>query len=216
MPRKLDTLNRIYDEAIVAIIRADSSDGLLQAAQALQAGGLGVIEVTMTTPGALRLIEEASAHFGDAVLFGAGSVLDSETARLAILAGARFLVTPTLDIPTIRMANRYSTPVMMGCYTPSEIKTAWEQGADLIKLFPATQGGIDYLKAVRAPLPQVEFVPTGGIDADNAADFLRAGAFALGIGSSLISEALLKRGDYDEIARRASAFREVITTVNRM
>jgi 2-dehydro-3-deoxyphosphogluconate aldolase/(4S)-4-hydroxy-2-oxoglutarate aldolase len=171
-----------------------------------------VIEVTMTTPGALRVIEEASAHFGDAVCFGAGSVLDSETARLAILAGARFLVTPTLDIPTIRMANRYSIPVMMGCYTPSEIKTAWEQGADLIKLFPATQGGLDYLKALRAPLPQVEFVPTGGIDLDNAADFLRAGAFALGIGSSLISDALLKRGDYDEITRRAGAFRKVVDT----
>ncbi len=207
MPRKLDTLNRIYREAVVAIIRADSADGLLKAAEALQAGGLTVIEVTMTTPGALRVIEEAKAHFGDAVCFGAGSVLDSETARLAILAGASFLVTPTLDIPTIRMANRYSVPVMMGCYTPSEIKTAWEQGADFIKLFPATQGGIDYLKAIRAPLPQVEFVPTGGIDVDNAADFLKAGAFALGVGSSLISDALLKRGDYDEITRRASAFR---------
>lgn len=209
MPRKLDILNRLHREAIVAIIRAETSDGLLKAAEALVEGGLSVIEVTMTTPGALRLIEDAGSHFGEAVCFGAGSVLDAETARLAILAGARFLVTPTLDIPTIRMANRYSVPAAMGCYTPSEIKTAWEQGADLIKLFPATQGGLDYLKAVRAPLPQVEFVPTGGIDLENAADFLRAGAFALGIGGSLVSDALLKRDDYAEITRRAGAFRAI-------
>jgi 2-dehydro-3-deoxyphosphogluconate aldolase / (4S)-4-hydroxy-2-oxoglutarate aldolase len=208
--RKLDILNRIHDEGIIAILRAERAKGLIQAAEALQAGGLTVIEVTMTTPGALRIIEEAESHFGATVCFGAGSVLDSETARLAILAGARFLVTPVLDIGVIRMANRYSVPVAMGCYTPSEIKTAWEQGADLIKLFPATQGGLDYLKAIRAPLPQVEFVPTGGIDLDNAADFLKAGAFALGIGSSLVSDALLNSGDYDEITRRASAFRMAV------
>lgn len=213
MPMKLDVLNRIYREAIVAIIRAESSTGLLKAAEALHAGGLSVLEVTMTTPGALDVIRLAQDHFGDAVCFGAGSILDTETARLAILAGARFIVTPTLEVGVIRLANRYSVPVIMGCYTPSEIKTAWEQGADLVKLFPASHGGLAYLKAVRAPLPQVEFVPTGGIDLTNAADFLRAGAFALGVGSTLISAELLQTQHYAEITRRAAAFRAIVASV---
>jgi 2-dehydro-3-deoxyphosphogluconate aldolase / (4S)-4-hydroxy-2-oxoglutarate aldolase len=213
MPMKLDVLNRIYREAVVAIIRAESSSGLLKAAEALHAGGLSVLEVTMTTPGALDVIKLAGEHFGNEVCFGAGSILDTETARLAILAGARFLVTPTLEVDVIRVANRYSVPVMMGCYTPSEIKTAWEQGADLVKLFPAAHGGLAYLKAVRAPLPQVEFVPTGGIDLENAVDFLRAGAFALGVGNTLISADLLQSQDYAEITRRAAAFRTLVETV---
>jgi 2-dehydro-3-deoxyphosphogluconate aldolase/(4S)-4-hydroxy-2-oxoglutarate aldolase len=207
---KLDILNRVYREGIIAILRAESAAGLAQAAHALQAGGVSVLEVTMTTPGALDVIRQASAELGERACIGVGSVLDSETARLAILHGARFIVTPVLDVSIIRMANRYSVPVMMGCYTPTEVKTAWEEGADLVKLFPAVQGGAAYLKALRAPLPQVLFVPTGGIHADNAADFLRAGAFALGVGDSLVSGALLAAGDFATIEARARALRGVV------
>lgn len=209
MPMKLDVLNRMYSEGVVAILRADSPRGLLDAAAAIRDGGLSMIEVTMTTPGALDIITQASAQIGNISVIGAGSVLDAETARLAILAGARFLVTPALDIGVIRMANRYSVAVIMGCYTASEVKTAWEQGADLIKLFPATQGGVETLKALRAPFPQVSFVPTGGIDLTNAGDYFKAGAFAVGIGSALINSELLNAGNTAEITRRARAFRDI-------
>ncbi len=212
---KLDILNRIYAEGIVAILRADHASGLVQAAEALKLGGVTVMEVTLTTPGALDVIRQAADQLGTEVLIGAGSVLDATSARLAILAGARFLVTPALDIDVIRMGNRYSIPVIMGCYTPSEIKIAWEQGADLIKLFPASQGGLPYLKALQAPLPQVQFVPTGGIDLDNVGDYLTAGAFAVGVGSTLISADLLAASDYDEITRRAHAFRQIVEQQRR-
>lgn len=207
---KLDILNRVYREGIIAILRADSTDGLVQAAHALLAGGLSVLEITMTTPNALEVIRQAREQLGERACIGVGSVLDSETARLAILHGAQFIVTPVLEISVIRMANRYSVPVMMGCFTPTEVKTAWEQGADLVKLFPSVQGGVAYLKALRAPLPQVQFVPTGGIHADNAADFLRAGAFALGIGDSLVSSTLLAAGDFASIEARARTLRAIV------
>lgn len=207
---KLDILNRIREERIIAIMRADRADGLLSAAEAIHAGGLSVIEVTMTTPGALDTITQVSQQLGDKICIGVGSVLDAETARLAILAGARFIVTPVLDTGVIRMCQRYGLPVVMGCYTASEVKTAWDQGADLIKLFPIAQGGVSYMKALRAPLPQVAFVPTGGVDLSNTADYLQAGAFALGVGSSLVSDALLQAGNTGELTRRAGAFRQIV------
>lgn len=207
---KLDILNRIHREGIVAIMRADRAEGLLRAADAIRAGGVTLIEVTMTTPGALDIIREAREQLNEEVCIGVGSVLDAETARLAILAGAQFIVTPVLDLDVIRMSRRYSIALIMGCYTPSEVKLAWEHGADLIKLFPISQGGVDYLKALRAPLPQIAFVPTGGIDLENAASYLRAGAFALGVGSSLVSEALLAANDLNELTRRARAFRTIV------
>jgi 2-dehydro-3-deoxyphosphogluconate aldolase/(4S)-4-hydroxy-2-oxoglutarate aldolase len=207
---KLDILNRIRDEAIIAIIRADQEEGLITAVEALLAGDVSVIEVTMTTPGALEVIRHARQQFGQRVIFGAGTVLDSETARLAILAGAQLIVTPTLELDVLRMCNRYGIPAMIGCYTPSEIKIAWEQGADMVKLFPASHGGIGYLKAVRAPLPQVAIVPSGGVNAQNAADFLRAGAFALGVGDSLVNSALLAAGNTAELTRRALVLRRAV------
>lgn len=209
---KLDILNQLYSEGVVAIIRADQSDGLQAAAEAIQAGGLNIMEITMTTPGALDAIRALRGSLGDGACVGVGSVLDAETARLSILAGAQFIVTPVLDVEVIRMGNRYSVPVMMGCYTSTEVKIAWEQGADLIKLFPSSQGGIGYLKALRAPLPQVQFVPTGGVSVDNAADWLAAGVFALGVGSALVNTRLLEAGDTAEITRRAAAFRQVVAT----
>jgi 2-dehydro-3-deoxyphosphogluconate aldolase/(4S)-4-hydroxy-2-oxoglutarate aldolase len=207
---KHQLLKRVYDEGIVAIIRADQSDGLHQTAEAILAGGVSVMEVTMTTPNALDTIQQIAADMGDQIAIGVGSVIDAETARLSILAGAQFIVTPVLDIGVIRVGNRYGVPVMMGCYTPTEVKVAMENGADIIKLFPATQGGISYMKAVRAPLPQAQFIPTGGINLENAADWLAAGVFGLGVGSALVDSKLVQSGDFAEITRRAAAFRKIV------
>jgi 2-dehydro-3-deoxyphosphogluconate aldolase/(4S)-4-hydroxy-2-oxoglutarate aldolase len=204
--KKSEKLNLIRETGIIAIIRAKSSDQLIAAAGAIKAGGVRVIEVTMTTPGALSVIETARKKYGDEVLFGAGSVLDSETARAAILAGADFIVAPTLNLNMVALCNRYSIPVMPGCYTPTEALTAWEAGADMIKLFPASVGGADFVKAILAPLPHLEIVPVGGVNLDTVADFIRNGAAALGVGSSLFNQKLLNAKDLDELTRRAKAF----------
>jgi 2-dehydro-3-deoxyphosphogluconate aldolase/(4S)-4-hydroxy-2-oxoglutarate aldolase len=168
------------------------------------------MEVTMTTPNALDAIQQIATEMGDQIAIGVGSVLDAETARLSILAGAQFIVTPVLDIGVIRTGNRYGIPVMMGCHSPTEVKVALENGADLIKLFPATLGGIAYLKAVRAPIPQAQFIPTGGINLENAADWLAAGVFALGVGSALVDSKLVQADDFVEITHRATAFRQIV------
>ena len=202
-PAKLDL---IRSSGVIAIMRAQSSEQLIAAADAIKAGGVRVIEVTMTTPGALDIIAQATAKYGDEVLFGAGSVLDAETARTAILAGAGFVVAPTLNLHVIALCNRYSIPVVPGCYTPTEMLTAWEAGADMVKLFPASVGGPDLVKAILAPLPQLEIVPVGGVDLDTAAEFIRAGSAALGVGSSLINQKLLDAGDMQELKQRAMAF----------
>jgi len=207
---KTAKLNLIRETGVVAIMRATSSEQLIAAADAIEAGGVRVIEVTMTTPGALNVIDQATSRYGDEVLFGAGSVLDAETARAAILAGAGFVVAPTLDLGTIALCNRYSIPVMPGCYTPSEMLTAWQAGADMVKLFPASVGGPALIKAIRAPLPQLEIVPVGGVNLDTAADFIGNGAAALGVGSSLVNQKLLDEGDMDELTRRAAAFVEQV------
>jgi 2-dehydro-3-deoxyphosphogluconate aldolase/(4S)-4-hydroxy-2-oxoglutarate aldolase len=169
-----------------------------------------VIEVTMTTPGALQVIGEAVHKYADEVLFGAGSVLDSETARAAILAGAGFIVAPSLKVEVVELCNRYSIPVMPGCYTPTEMLTAWEAGADMLKLFPAEVGGPDLVKAILAPFPQFEIVPVGGVDLNTAGEFIRKGAAALGVGSSLVNQKLLDAGDMGELTRRAAAFIEQV------
>ena len=207
---KTAKLNLIRKTGVVAIMRATSSEQLIAAADAIKAGGVRVIEVTMTTPGALNVIEQATSKYGDEVLFGAGSVLDAETARAAILAGAGFIVAPTLDLGTVALCSRYSIPVMPGCYTPSEMLTAWQAGADMVKLFPASVGGPALIKAICAPLPQLEIVPVGGVNLNTAADFIRNGAAALGVGSSLVNQKLLDAGDMDELTRRAEAFIEQV------
>ena len=191
-------------------MRANSSDQLMAAADAIKSGGVKVIEVTMTTPGAIGVIAEATARYGDDVLFGAGTVLDTETARAAILAGAGFVVAPTLNLEVLALCNRYSIPVMPGCYTPTEMLTAWEAGADMIKLFPADVGGPSLIKAIRAPLPQLDIVPVGGVNLDTAAEFIKKGAAALGVGSSLVNQKLLESGDMAELTRRAAAFIEEV------
>ncbi len=203
---KTAKLTLIRETGVIAIMRAQRADSLIAAADAIRAGGVRAIEVTMTTPGALDVIRAATARYGDTVLFGAGSVLDPETARAALLAGADFIVAPTLKVEVVALCNRYGVPVIPGCFTPTEMVTAWEAGADMVKLFPAELGGPALVKALRAPLPQLEIVPVGGVDLTTAADFIRSGAAALGVGSSLINQALLDAGDMVELTRRAAAF----------
>jgi 2-dehydro-3-deoxyphosphogluconate aldolase/(4S)-4-hydroxy-2-oxoglutarate aldolase len=203
---KMEKLSLIRETGVIAIMRAQSSSQLIAAADAIKTGGVRVIEVTMTTPGALEVIAQATQRYGDEVLFGAGSVLDPETARAAILAGAGFVVAPTLKVEMVALCNRYSIPVMPGIYTPTEALTAWEAGADMVKLFPASFGGPALIKAMRAPLPQLEIVPVGGVDLNTAADFIRSGAAALGVGSSLVNQKLLDAGDMEELTRRARGF----------
>ncbi|MFL7807954.1 MAG: bifunctional 4-hydroxy-2-oxoglutarate aldolase/2-dehydro-3-deoxy-phosphogluconate aldolase [Anaerolineae bacterium] len=207
---KPEKLQVIRQSGVVAIMRAQSSGQLVAAADAIRAGGVRVIEVTMTTPGALGVIEEAAGRYGEQVLFGAGSVLDAETARGAILAGADFIVAPTLDLATVQLCNRYGVPVVPGCYTPTEMLAAWQAGADMVKLFPASVGGPALVKAILAPLPQLEIVPVGGVNLDTAAQFIASGAAALGVGSSLVDQKLLDSGDMDELTRRAAAFIEKV------
>jgi 2-dehydro-3-deoxyphosphogluconate aldolase/(4S)-4-hydroxy-2-oxoglutarate aldolase len=207
---KLETLDTIRETGVIAIMRAQSSDQLIAAADAIKKGGVRAIEVTMTTPGALGVISEAKARYGSDVVFGAGSVLDPETGRAAILAGADFIVSPILNLRLVDLCNRYGVATMPGCYSPTEVITGWESGADLIKLFPASVGGPDLVKAILAPLPQVQIVPVGGVNLDTAADFIRKGAAALGVGSSLVSQKLLDAGDLDELTRRAAAYVEEV------
>jgi 2-dehydro-3-deoxyphosphogluconate aldolase / (4S)-4-hydroxy-2-oxoglutarate aldolase len=203
---KSEKLRWIYETGVIAIIRTQSSDQLIQAADAIKAGGVKVIEVTMTTPGAINVIADATHKYGKDVLFGAGTVLDSETARMAIIAGAQYIVSPTLNLEMISLCNRYNIPVVPGCFTPSEMLIAWEAGADIVKLFPASLGGPSLIKAILAPLPQLKIIPVGGVNLDTAADFIRMGAFALGVGSSLINQKLLDEGNLDELTQRAKAY----------
>ena len=205
----------IRDAGVIAIIRAKSSGDLLEAAEAIKAGGLAIIEVTMTTPDALNVITRASAHFGDQVLFGAGTVLDPETARAAILAGAEFIVSPTLNLETIKLCRRYSKTVVAGCFTPTEILTAWEAGADFIKVFPADVGGPAYIKAVLAPLPQVALIPTGGVDLETTGPFLKAGAVAVAAGSSLVSQKILNEKNFALLTERARSMRQEVINVRQ-
>jgi len=207
---KTEKLNLIRETGVIAIMRAQSPDQLTAAADAIKKGGVRVIEVTMTTPGALNVIAEAAKRYGQEVLFGAGTVLDPETARSAILAGAGFVVAPTFNLEVIALCNRYGIPVMPGCFTPTEMLTAWEAGADMIKLFPADVGGPELIKALLAPLPQLQIVPVGGVDLNTAAAFIKNGAVALGVGSSLINQKLLDAGDMEELTRRAAAFVEEV------
>jgi len=212
---KPDKLQLIRETGIIAIMRAQNSDYLVAAAEAIQQGGVRVIEVTMNTPGALNVIEQATKKFGDQVLFGAGTVLDPESARAAIRAGAEFIVAPTLNLEVIALCQRENIPVIPGCYTPTEMLTAWQAGADLIKLFPADAGGPNYIKAIRAPLPQLQIVPVGGVDLQNAAEFMRCGAVALGVGNSLVNQQLIEAKDWSELTRRARAFIEEVSKAHQ-
>jgi 2-dehydro-3-deoxyphosphogluconate aldolase / (4S)-4-hydroxy-2-oxoglutarate aldolase len=203
--KKEAVLSKLHTEKVVGIIRAESADGLLDCAKALAAGGLTSIELTMTTPGAIKVLEQVTAALPD-FIFGLGTVLDAETARAGILAGARFIVTPALRPEVITLCRRYSVPVFAGALTPTEIINAWEAGADAVKVFPAEFFGPAYIKSVKAPFPQVELVPTGGVTPETVGDFLRAGAWATAAGSALVDGKALKSKNWAAITERAQAF----------
>jgi 2-dehydro-3-deoxyphosphogluconate aldolase/(4S)-4-hydroxy-2-oxoglutarate aldolase len=198
-------LTKIKTEKVVALIRADSADGLLDCARALAAGGLTSIELTMTTPGAIRLLERATSELPN-FLFGLGTVLDAETARMGILAGAAFIVTPALRPDVITLCRRYSVPICCGALTPTEVVNAWEAGADAVKIFPAEFFGPAYIKSLKAPLPHIDLVPTGGVTPANVAEFLRAGATATAAGSSLVDAKSFKEKNWPAITAKAQAF----------
>jgi 2-dehydro-3-deoxyphosphogluconate aldolase/(4S)-4-hydroxy-2-oxoglutarate aldolase len=200
---RLQLLNKINESGAVAIIRMADSARLMKVAEAINKGGVSAIEVTMTTPNALKVIEDIAKNMGDTILIGVGSVLDSETARMAINAGAEFVVSPVFKKEIIETAHRYDKAAMPGCFTPTEILTAWEAGADTIKVFPADILGMAFFKAVLAPMPQLKLMPTGGVSLDNAGDWLKVGACAVGIGSALLDKKAIEQGDYKKLTENA-------------
>lgn len=207
---KEDQLRQVLDGGIVAVIRSPDSDLLVEVARALADGGVSVVEITMSVPHALDVLRQVRQSLGDRVLLGAGTVLDAETARAVLLAGAEFIVAPTLNLDVIRLCQRYDKLVMPGAYTPTEILTAWEAGADIVKVFPAETVGPAFFKALRGPLPQVRLMPTGGVDLKTAADFLRAGACCLGIGGQLVDPKLVAEKNFTRIRDLA---RQYVTIV---
>ncbi|MEI7959083.1 MAG: bifunctional 4-hydroxy-2-oxoglutarate aldolase/2-dehydro-3-deoxy-phosphogluconate aldolase [Verrucomicrobiota bacterium] len=207
---KPEIIDRIVNPGIVAIIRADSSEQLMGAAEALYEGGVTGMEVTMTTPNALQVINDVAKRFGKKVLIGVGTVLDTETCRAAILAGSQFVVTPVTRPEVITLCNRYGVPIAAGAYTPTEALTAYEAGADFVKIFPADQLGPTYIKNILAPMPQLQIIPTGGVTVATVDAFIKAGSVALGAGSSLVSKDILKSQDWKKLTETAAAFVEAI------
>jgi len=203
-------LQYVIDCGVIAVVRLDSGDQLVRSAQALREGGVKVIEFTMTTPNALDMIKEASKTMPGDVLLGAGTVLDPETARAAILAGAQFSVSPSLNPKVIEMCHRYSKVCIPGALTPTEILTAWECGADVVKVFPATLGGPQYFKDLAGPFPQIRLLPTGGVSLANAGDFIKAGAVAVAAGSNLVDRKAVREGRFDAITETARKYVEAI------
>jgi 2-dehydro-3-deoxyphosphogluconate aldolase/(4S)-4-hydroxy-2-oxoglutarate aldolase len=200
---RAETIRRIEAQGAIAVLRLDDSANLQAVVNALGSGGLHAVEVTMTTRGALDALTALGTASGEASLIGAGSVLDAETARLAILAGARFVVAPTFSLALVELCHRYDVAAIPGAFTPTEVLAAWQAGADLVKLFPANGLGPRYLEDLRGPLPQLRLVPTGGVTADNAGAYLAAGAVAVGVGGALIDRSAVARGNYDVLTREA-------------
>jgi 2-dehydro-3-deoxyphosphogluconate aldolase/(4S)-4-hydroxy-2-oxoglutarate aldolase len=208
---KSEVLKQIKEIGLLPVLRASSIEEATAIAQAIEAGGITALEVTMTVPGAVDLIKSLVKSSGDRLLIGAGTVLDPETARACILAGAAFIVSPALNLKTIAMCHRYGVAVMPGALTPTEVLTAWEAGADVVKVFPCSAlGGASYLKALKAPLPQVELIPTGGVSIATAKSFLEAGAFALGAGSDLVNAKAIAQGTPEVITEKAKQYRALI------
>ena len=196
----------LMDTGIVAVIRVDKGSDLVDIMRALKKGGILALEVTMTSPGALEAIREASRVFKDEAIIGAGTVLDPETAEAAITAGARFIVSPVTNLDLIKLCRRYSIMCVPGAFTPTEVLAAWEAGADFVKIFPAGNVGPSFLKDILGPLPQVRLTPTGGINLQNIGDFIRAGACFVGVGSSLINKDMVKEKRWDDLSKLASKF----------
>lgn len=209
----LKTLQRILDSKLVAILRADSGEQLLNVTKALVRGGVSIVEVTFTVPGAADVIKQVKHELGDEIVMGAGTILDPETARTAILAGAEFVVAPNVNPAVIELCKRYSVPVMPGAFSPTEIVTAWEAGADVVKIFPSNVLGPEYLKAVKGPLPQIQMMPTGGVNLETLPAFLAAGACAVGLGGSLVTGKQIKEGDWDGIEANARKYVERVSSL---
>src|SRR6185436_9748868 len=208
-------LERIREVRLVPVVRAASADEAFAAVEAIRAGGIPILEITLTVPGAIQIIAELTRRLGDDALIGAGTVLDAETARQCIDAGARFIVSPALDIPTVELCRRLDVPVFPGALTPTEILTAWRAGASAVKVFPANAaGGATYIKSLKAPFPQIELLPTGGVSLKTAADFIAAGAFALGVGADLVDLAALRRGDAASITEKTRQYLSVVSDEN--
>jgi 2-dehydro-3-deoxyphosphogluconate aldolase/(4S)-4-hydroxy-2-oxoglutarate aldolase len=204
------TLELIQGTGVVAVIRLDDAGALRDTCDALARGGVRALEVTMTVPGAIGLIEKLSASMPDGFAVGAGTVVDADTAGRVIAAGARFVVGPVLRRSVIEVAHAHGVPVMPGCFSPTEILDAWEAGADIVKVFPATALGPGFFKDVRGPLPQLRLMPTGGVTRENAGSWIKAGAVAIGVGTALVDKAAIKAGRFDEIAANAAHFIESV------
>jgi len=208
---KTDVIKQIRDIGIIPVVRATSADEAMRAIDAIREGGVSVLEITMTVPGAVSVIEQLAKNYGNDALVGAGTVLDAETARACILSGAKFIVSPALNVETIECCRRYGVAVMPGALTPTEVVQAWTAGADFVKVFPAgALGGASYLKALKAPLPQIELVPTGGVSLKTAADFIKAGASALGVGADLVDLKAIRDGQASIITERAKQYVEIV------
>ena len=211
MSDKAEVIQTIRETGIIPVVRAQSADEAMKAIDAIRAGGISILEITMTVPGAVGVIEEVSQRYGSEALVGAGTVLDGETARACILAGARFIVSPSLNLETIEVCRRYGIAVMPGALTPTEVVQAWSAGADFVKVFPAgAVGGASYIKSLKAPLPQIELVPTGGVSLKTAADFIKAGASALGVGADLVDVKAIREGQPGLITERAREFVRIV------
>jgi 2-dehydro-3-deoxyphosphogluconate aldolase/(4S)-4-hydroxy-2-oxoglutarate aldolase len=197
----------ITEVGIVPVVRTSSAEGAMQAVEALYAGGVRAAEIAMTVPGALHALEKLADRFGGKLILGAGTVLDPETARACMLAGAEFFVTPSLRLSTIEMAKRYSKVICPGALTPTEVLTAWEAGADAVKIFPCGNvGGPKYIKALKGPFPQIEMIPTGGVNLETTGEFLKAGACAVAVGGELVDAKSVKEGRFDIIENRAHQY----------
>ena len=205
------SLALIREVGLVPIVRAPSSEDAFRAAEAIISGGIGIAEITMTVPNAIRVMERVAERYGDKVLLGAGTILDPESCRAALLAGAEFIVTPSLDVRVIEMARRYSKPCFPGALTPTEVLTAWQAGADMVKIFPAGPvGGPKYIKALKGPFPQIDFVPTGGVNIETTPEFIKAGAAAVAVGGELVDVKALREGKVDVITSNARRFMDAV------
>jgi len=208
---KREVFNRMISEGLVPVIRVTSASEAIDVSDAIKNGGVSFIEITMSVPGAIDVIKELTKKYKDEIIMGAGTVLDTETGRAALLAGAQFIVSPILNLDLIHLAHRYSAVVIPGTMTPTEILTAWNAGADMVKVFPAAQlGGPDYIKAIRGPLPQILLVPTGGVNLQNAGAFIKAGAAALGVGGELVDKKAIQERKFNIITENTKTFLKTI------
>ena len=210
---KESQLQQVLDCGIVAVVRSPDSQQLVEVCRALAEGGVTVVEITMSVSNALDVLKQVRQALGDRLLLGAGTVLDAETARAVLLAGAEYVVAPTLNLDVIRLCRRYDKLVMPGAFTPTEILTAWEAGADIVKVFPADVVGPAFFKAVRAPLPQIRLMPTGGVDLQTAASFLKAGACCLGVGGQLVEPKAVAERNFDRIRDLARQYSAIVKQV---